>query len=320
MMRGLVLGLAAVLAATAVSAAPATREQMLQAAQTMQAASAVLYPQKVALGIWPGPKVDPNKTGMLGQEYTPMTTSIGTLSNKRTATSPDFAAALAKRMAELGVGKGDKVLIIQSGSFLGGDIAAIAAAEALGANVILIPSMGASQFGANDLELPLIDVLSLLIEKGVIHTQPIAAVIGGAAGTGRNMEPGSPELLRASILRRGVMLVDDPVLKTMVDRLTVLVDTALGSRDQLKLMVKVGGSVISTGNCAENLNYSTEVRPRTDPCTGTTPGLLYLKGTETVPIIHVIDMTGMSQDMGLPYDPSPFPAPGTNAAVYGPAG
>ncbi len=318
-MRGVVLGLAAALVTTAVAAAPATRDQMLAAARTMQAASAVLYPHKLALGIWPGEKVDPNHTGMLGQEYTPMTTSAGTLSNKRTATSPDFAAALAKRMAELGVNKGDKVLIIQSGSFLGGDIAAIAAAEALGANVILIPSMGASQYGANDLELPLIDVLELLLAKGVIHSRPIAAVIGGSSGTGRNMEPGSPDLLRAAIKRHGVLLIDHPMLKTMVDQLTVLVDNALGSRDQLKLMVKVGGSVISTGNCAENLNYSTEVRPRTDPCTGTTPGLLYLQGTERVPIIHVIDMTGMTKEMGLPYDPRPLPTVGSNEAVYGPA-
>jgi poly-gamma-glutamate system protein len=317
------VGLVAILLlglANAVSAAPATREQMLQAADTMRAASAVLYPAKQALGIWPGAKIDPNMTGMIGQEYTPMTTTAGTLSNKRTATQPDFAAALAKRMAELGVAKGDKVLIIQSGSFLGGDIAAVAAAEALGADIVLIPSMGASQWGANDLELPLIDILALLLDKGVIHTRPLVAVLGGASGTGRNMEEGSPDILRAAIARRGVPLIDDPVLKTMVDKLTVLVDKALGSRDRLKLMVKVGGSVISTGNCTENQNYTTTIRPRTDPCTGTTPGLLYLKGTEEAPVIHIIDMTGMAKEMGLPYDPSPFPAPGTNAAVYGPAG
>jgi len=113
--RALVVTAAAVLVALGTGSAVAQ--------VTMQAASGVLYPAKVALGIWPGAKIDPNRTGMVGQEYTPMTTSIGTLSNKRTATSPDFAAALAKRMAELGVGKGDKVMIIQSGSFLGGDIA-----------------------------------------------------------------------------------------------------------------------------------------------------------------------------------------------------
>jgi poly-gamma-glutamate system protein len=313
-----VIGVVIVAGVTSAAAAPATRDQLLAAAKTMEAASAILYPAKQALGIWPGQKIDPNRTGMVGQEYTAMTTTAGTLSNKRTATQPDFAAALAKRMAELGVGKGDKVLIIESGSFLGGDIASIAAAEALGADIVLIPSLGASQWGANDLELSLIDILSLLRDKGVIRTKPLAVVLGGASGIGGNMEPGAPDILRASVKRQGTLLVDDPVLKAMVDRLTGLVDKALGTRDQLKLMVKVGGSVISVGNCPENQNYTTTIRPRTDPCGGTTPGLLYLKGTEKVPVVHILDMTGLSKELGLPYDPTPFPAPGSNAAIYGP--
>src|SRR5712671_5553163 len=112
---------AIVSASAAVTAAPATRDQMLAAAQTMQAAQAILIEEKRARGLWPGAKIDPNATGMVGQEYTAMTTSEATLSNKRTATEPDFAAALAKRVAAMGIGKGDKVLVIQSGSFLGAD-------------------------------------------------------------------------------------------------------------------------------------------------------------------------------------------------------
>ena len=83
--------------------AGATRDQLLAAAATMRAAQTVLYEAKQKLGIWPGAKIDPNHTGMVGQEYTAMTTTAGTLSNKRTATQPDFAAALAKRMAALGL-------------------------------------------------------------------------------------------------------------------------------------------------------------------------------------------------------------------------
>jgi poly-gamma-glutamate system protein len=190
----------------------------------------------------------------------------------------------------------------------------------LGAEIILIPSLGASQWGANDPEFSLIDVLMLLNAEGVIRTRPLAVVLGGASGLGRNMENTAPDILRASVRRHGALLVEDTPLKAMVDRLTALVDRAAGGRDQLKLMVKVGGSVISVGNCRENQNYTTTIRPRTDSCTGTTSGLLYLKGTEDVPVIHILDMTGLSKELGLPYDPSPFPAPGTNSAVYGEAG
>jgi len=290
---------------------------MLQAAHTVQAAQAILLPAKQAMAIWPGAKIDPNMTGMVGHEYTPMTTSAATLANKRTATAPDFAAALTKRIAAMGVGKGDKVMVVESGSFLGADIAVLAALETLQADVILIPSLGASQWGANDPEFNLMDILALLLDRGVLHTHSLAVVLGGASGTGLNMEPGIPDLLRMSLARHDVQLVDDPVLKTIVDRLTALVDAAAGGRQNLKLMVKVGGSVISTGNCPENLKYETDIRPQTVGCSGTTPGLLYLPGTQQVPILHLLNMTALAEQMGLPYDPVPLPMPGANIAVYG---
>jgi poly-gamma-glutamate system protein len=299
------------------AAAPATRDQMLAAAHTVQAAQAILIEEKRARGLWPGDKIDPNVTGMIGHEYTAMTTSAATLANKRTASDPDFAAALTKRIAAMGIGKGDEVLVIESGSFLGADIAVLAALETLEAAVILIPSLGASQWGANDPEFHLMDILALLLQRGVLHTQPLAVVLGGASGTGLNMEPGMPDVLRQSLVRYDVRLVDDPALKTIVDRLTVLIDAAAGGRQNLKLMVKVGGSVISTGNCQENLKYETDIRPQTIGCSGTTAGLLYLPGTQQVPILHLLNMIALAEQMGLPYDPVPLPQPGANAVLYG---
>jgi poly-gamma-glutamate system protein len=307
----------ALLLAIPAGAAPASRDQMLAAAQAMQAASAILIAEKRARGLWPGAKIDPNATGMVGQEYTAMTTSAATLSNKRTATEPDFAAALAKRVAGMGVGKGDKVLVIESGSFLGADIAIIAALEALQADIVLIPSLGSSQWGANDPEFNLLDILSVLVEHGVIHTHPLAVVLGGAGAEGRNMEPGMPDFLRVDIAGHGVRFVDRPELKAIVDELTGLVDAASGDRRNLKLMVKVGGSAISVGDCAENLKYETDIRPQTVGCTGTTPGLLYLPGTREIPILHLLNMTALAEEMGLPYDAKPLPAIGENRAVYG---
>jgi poly-gamma-glutamate system protein len=299
------------------SAETATREQMLAAAATVRAAQALMLERKLALGLWPGEKIDPNRTGLVGQEFTAMTTTAATLANKRAATNPDFAAALARRMAELGVGKGKKVLIIQSGSFLGADIAVLAAAEALEAEVILIPSLGSSQWGANDPELNLMEVLALLLDNGVLHTKPLAVVLGGASGLGRNMQPGAPDILRASVKAHGQLLVDDTPLKAMVDHLSALIDKASGGRDRLALMVKVGGSIISVGNCPENLKFETDIRPQGTPCSGSTPGLLYRAGTEHVPILHLLNMKLLSETLGFDYDPVPLPEPGSKVSLYG---
>src|SRR5688572_5642500 len=76
------------------------REQLISAAARMTAASEILLARKQGLGIWPGDDVDPNRTGMVGQEFTAMTTTPGTLRYKRTPTSPDFAAGMARYLAE----------------------------------------------------------------------------------------------------------------------------------------------------------------------------------------------------------------------------
>src|SRR6185369_873091 len=98
---------------------------MIAAAQTMQAASRVLYAEKEARGLLPPSGTDPNRTGMIGLEYTTMTTTPGELPAKRTAASPDFAAAMVKLIGGLNLAPGAPVVTVLSGSYVGGDVAVL---------------------------------------------------------------------------------------------------------------------------------------------------------------------------------------------------
>ena len=134
--------------------------EMLAAARTMQAASRVLVAEKEARGLLQGRgadhAADPNRTGMIGPEYTAITTTLGDLAAKRTTTNPDFAAALVRIIATLDLARGAPVVIVLSGSFVGGNIAAIAAAEALGLRPVVVASLSASMWGANDPDVQLV--------------------------------------------------------------------------------------------------------------------------------------------------------------------
>ena len=46
---------------------------------------------------------DTHKTGMIGDEYTPITTSLGSEEAKRTTANPDMAALLVQMLTEAGV-------------------------------------------------------------------------------------------------------------------------------------------------------------------------------------------------------------------------
>src|SRR5262245_31304231 len=149
--------------------------EMLMAARSMQTASRVLWLEKELRGLTSSMQTDPNRTGMIGQEYTLITTTIGELPAKRTATNPDFAAVLVRQIASLNLARGTPVVIVVSGSFVGGDVAAITATETLGLRPIVIASLSASMWGANEPEFNLIDMLSALREQNVIRTRAIAA-------------------------------------------------------------------------------------------------------------------------------------------------
>ncbi|OQX85874.1 hypothetical protein B6D60_07145, partial [candidate division KSB1 bacterium 4484_87] len=60
---------------------------------------------------------DPNRTNLVGREYSPITTTLGDLIAKRTATNPDFAALLVRWFHELNLSPGDVIAVGSSGSF-----------------------------------------------------------------------------------------------------------------------------------------------------------------------------------------------------------
>src|SRR5690606_10179417 len=98
--------------------------EMLAAARTVQAAQQVLWAEKQARGVLPAADADPNRTGMIGPEYTGITTSLGDPASKRSTTNPDLAAALVRMLDRLGLAPGAPVVVVVSGSLVGGNIAA----------------------------------------------------------------------------------------------------------------------------------------------------------------------------------------------------
>lgn len=118
-------------------------QTQLKAAERMAEAERALY-DYVRQNDIPIEKDDLNDTGLIGPEWTELTTSLGLLEAKRTALQPDFAALLVKYYQEAGLQPGDTVCIGMSGSFPGLGIASIAAANEMGLNVRVIASYGAS--------------------------------------------------------------------------------------------------------------------------------------------------------------------------------
>jgi poly-gamma-glutamate system protein len=291
--------------------------EMLMAARSMQAASRVLWTEKETRGLTPSAQADPNRTGMIGQEYTPITTTLGELPAKRTATNPDFAAALVRQIASLQLARGTPVVIVVSGSFVGGDVAAITATETLGLRPIVIASLSASMWGANEPELNLIDMLSALRKHSVIRTRAIAAVLGGGGAIGGSMDADGVAALRRSAARDGVPIIEVRPVAAVIDALLVRINAAAG--DTPGAVINVGGALIGLGSCRESHEWLPGLTRRAPSCSDGTPGLAMRLAADGLPVLHIINMRRLALEWGLPFDPTPLPIPGNNRAIYGAA-
>jgi poly-gamma-glutamate system protein len=292
--------------------------EMIRAAHVMQEASALLYAEKTARQLQPPDGADPNRTGMIGFEHTPMTTEIGELPSKRTTTNPDFAAALVRLIDGLHLPPHAPVVLVLSGSFVGADVAMVAALEALELSPVVVVSAGTSQWGANNPEFNILDILALLRERGIIRTNVAVTAIGGFDGAGAGMDDASRAALRESAARHGVPLVEAHPLSAVIDGLVEQANRALAGAKPAAV-INVGGAVVGPGTCNESYGFPSGVTKVPVPCTGSgTPGVLMRYLTPDVPAVHVLNIMRMAGEMQLPFDPVPLPKVGENLAVYGP--
>jgi poly-gamma-glutamate system protein len=285
------------------------RREMIEAARLMARAEAAVRDCRAAKGFPADERSDPNRTGLIGLETSAITTSLGSLAAKRTTTNPDFAGLVVRLLSEAGVRKGDVVAIGASSSFPALIIATLSAARVMGLEPLVILSLGASEWGGNIPSFNWLDMEECLQRAGLLDVKLIALAVGGDEDIGRDMSPAGRELLRARIKGSGIPFIEEPGLRANVeDRLRLYEETAHGR--PLKAFVNVGGSWANIGTNAEVL----KLRPGflSDvfiPAPGER-GVLQAMAARKVPVIHLLNVRGLCERYGLPWDPRPLPAPG----------
>ena len=164
LLTSLVLVLACALTVKSAHRVPAEDYAVrVDAAERLEACMERVKAYKAELGI-PLSDEDWHETGMLGEDYTPITTTIGAPDAKRTTADPDMAALCVQLLEEAGVKAGDAVGAGFSGSFPAMDLAVLCACAAMDVKVIYIASAGASTYGANQVDLTFPDMVLHLVE------------------------------------------------------------------------------------------------------------------------------------------------------------
>jgi len=285
------------------------RTEMNEASRLMAAADAAIKDCRESRGIPLDPATDPNRTGLIGLETSPITTSTGRLEAKRTTTNPNLAGLVVFLLHEAGAKRGDVVAIGASSSFPALIVATLAAAEVMGVEPLVISSLGASEFGANIPGFNWIDMEDCLRAAGILDFSPLARAVGGDEDVGRDMSPEGRALLESRIRESGIPFLEESSLERNVASRMKIYREGAGTRP-IKAFVNIGGSWANIGTNSEVL----KLRPGLTADVFVPPpaerGVLQAMAAADVPIIHLLNVKGLCERYGLPWDPRPLPRPG----------
>ncbi|MCF8365828.1 MAG: poly-gamma-glutamate system protein [Bacteroidales bacterium] len=283
--------------------------QKLEAAKLAKLAADQLRDYRLENGVFIDAINDPNQTALIGQEFTLITTDRGDIDAKLTSTNPNFAAVIVQLLKEADLNRGDQVAIAFTGSFPALNLSVMAAIETLGLKPIIITSVGASNFGANDPNFTWLDMEHVLYESNIFHNKSLAASIGGGHDLGRGLSPEGRTLIVDAIERNNVELINENHLESSINRRLEIYDRQSQGKP-IKAYINVGGGIASLGNTINGKLIPpglTEFLPmRNFPV----KGVIIEMGQKGIPIIHLLNIKKLLEAYDLPYSPIPLPQPG----------
>jgi poly-gamma-glutamate system protein len=291
--------------------------EQIQAAQLMKSSLEAIKEERLKRNIPLDVGLDPNQTGIIGKEYTQLTTTLGNLEAKRTSTNPAFAALLVKYFKEANLKKGDVIAIGGSGSFPALIVATLSAARVLELEPLLIYSIGSSEYGANIPEFTFVQMLDSLNEKNIIPYKLLAISMGGYLDQAEGMfYPDSQDTIKKIVQDSGILVIDaDGIEENILQRMQLY--RAASKEKPIKNFVNIGGATPNYGNTNASITYPNGL-VIDGPKIPDHPerGLIFEYQNLGIPIIHLLNIRDLAVKNGLAIDPTPLPEIGEGGVYW----
>ena len=280
------------------------------AANLMDEAMQILKESRMENGIFVDIENDPNETGLVGSPFSLITTDEGDLDSKLTTLDPNFSAVIVDLMMQLNLQSNDTVAILMTGSMPGANLAVLSACQAVGITPITISSLGASQWGANQIDFTWLDMESILIKKGLYFSKSIAASIGGRNDMGRLLSPSGRKIITDVIESYNIPLIRNQRLAENITARMNIFSSYLPIQNY-KAVINVGGGVASLGTSFNSKLLPPGVVERSDLMNISRPG--GIEGvfskflTSGVPGLHILNIRPITEQFNIPFAPIPTP-------------
>lgn len=258
-------------------------------------------------------ELDINKTGLIGPEFSELTTTPGDIEAKRSSLNPYMASVMLRYFHECGLEKNDKIAIGSSGSFPGLLIATLIASSKMELDVNLMLSVGSSMHGATRVEYNIFDIARDLRENDFADFNLLAVSCGGKNDQGGSVLEDilyeDTDILALNLAQEaaeyfGATLITEEDFEENVAKRVELYG------EDVKLFVNVGGASVNTGdNGASSLCPPGLVTQMPDVDEENLNGLMFYYLSQGIPVINLLNVKKICYDNGLIFDPFPlFPA------------
>ena len=290
-------------------------DMKIKAANLMKESMFELKNVRMEAGVFIDDENDPNETGLVGSPFSLITTDEGDLDAKLTTLDPNFSAGMVELMLRMNLQRGDTVAILLTGSMPGANIAVLTAANAMGLIPMVITSVGASQWGANHADFTWLDMESILFNKGLINSRSVAASVGGRNDMGRLLSPAGREIIISNIENYNIPLIRKNRLAENIDERMKLFES-FNKITNYSAMINVGGGVASLGTSFNSKLLPAGIINRSDVVNisirdGGIEGVLAKFAKKNVPVLHVLNIKSLTEQLGMPFAPIPIPEVGS---------
>jgi len=291
--------------------------EQLKAAKLMESSLKIIKEERLKRGISIDLELDPNQTGIIGGEYTRLTTTLGNLIAKRTSTNPAFAALIVKYFKEAHLKKGDILAIGSSGSFPALTLATLCAAKALDLEPLLIYSIGSSEYGATLPEYTFVQMLEILNNANILPYHLLAISMGGYLDQAEGMfYPDSKQTIQKIAQASGAYFINiENMEENIMKRMTIYKKEA--GDQAIKAFINIGGATSNYGNTTASITYPNGLVIN-GPNIPDHPerGLIFEYQKLGIPVIHLLNIRDLAVKNGLPIDPVPLPKIGKGGVYH----
>lgn len=281
-------------------------DEKVTAANTAQQAFDIIKASRESLGIPIDEINDPNRTGLIGYQFSLITSGRNDLQSKLTSTNPNFAALLVELLYRCGVRKDDLVAIGWNGSYPALNIALLSAVKALNVKPVIITSLTASTWGANDPKYTWLDMERVLNQAGILQYRSAAASLGGEDDNGQGLSPEGRAILDSALLRNGITKINASTLDEQIEKRLDIYQPE-SQNQKLAAFVNIDRSASNLGDII--ITPKTGILSRRDNkiMESSLIGRMLAKG---IPVINILDVNNLAEAYSLPIAPAQLPKVG----------